>query len=300
MGYDQRPGGRPWPSGQQPGPGWQPEQGPGQGWNQGRGGDQRWRPPQWRPPQSDGSRGNDPYWQGHEQEPSGEWQPATQGYPPQPPYGAYGRQPVDGRPLGPAHGRPWVARHKALTGALGAAGLIIIIAAASSVGSPGGRTAAGMTISPSAGPQGARVTLASLSPAAGQGGVTGQGGAAAQAAARHPAATTAPSVTLTKQPQPVKAHDGAPAGPTSAASLAATQAPPPPPPPSASAAPPSASAVPPSASAAPASCYPLTNGGKCYQPGEACRTVDHGTSGLAGDGEPITCEDNNGWRWEPS
>jgi hypothetical protein len=50
----------------------------------------------------------------------------------------------------------------------------------------------------------------------------------------------------------------------------------------------------------PTSCYPLTNGGNCYEPGEYCRDSDHGTSGVAGDGEAITCEDNNGWRWEPS
>lgn len=47
-------------------------------------------------------------------------------------------------------------------------------------------------------------------------------------------------------------------------------------------------------------CYPLTNSGGCYEPGEYCRDSDHGASGIAGDGEPITCEDNNGWRWEPS
>jgi hypothetical protein len=27
--------------------------------------------------------------------------------------------------------------------------------------------------------------------------------------------------------------------------------------------------------------------------------ADHGTTGIAGDGERIICEDNNGWRWEP-
>jgi len=27
---------------------------------------------------------------------------------------------------------------------------------------------------------------------------------------------------------------------------------------------------------------------------------DHGTNGVAGNGETITCTDNNGWRWEPS
>jgi hypothetical protein len=58
---------------------------------------------------------------------------------------------------------------------------------------------------------------------------------------------------------------------------------------------PSTSAAPPP----PASCYPLTNGGNCYEPGEYCRNSDHGMSGVAGDGKKIVCEDNNGWRWEP-
>ncbi len=51
--------------------------------------------------------------------------------------------------------------------------------------------------------------------------------------------------------------------------------------------------------AAPAGCYPKTNAGNCYEPGEFCRTTDRGTSGVAGDGERIRCEDNDGWRWEP-
>lgn len=56
----------------------------------------------------------------------------------------------------------------------------------------------------------------------------------------------------------------------------------------------------PAPSPAPAqSCYPLTNGGNCYEPGEYCRSSDHGATGLAGDGESIVCADNNGWRWEP-
>jgi hypothetical protein len=50
----------------------------------------------------------------------------------------------------------------------------------------------------------------------------------------------------------------------------------------------------------PAGCSPLTNAGNCYEPGEYCRNSDHGVSGVAGDGEAITCEDNNGWRWEPT
>lgn len=47
------------------------------------------------------------------------------------------------------------------------------------------------------------------------------------------------------------------------------------------------------------SCYPTTDEGGCYEPGEYCRTSDEGTTGVAGDGKSITCEDNNGWRWEP-
>ncbi|MFI5035407.1 MAG: fibronectin type III domain-containing protein [Acidimicrobiales bacterium] len=46
-------------------------------------------------------------------------------------------------------------------------------------------------------------------------------------------------------------------------------------------------------------CYPLTNGGNCYEPGEYCRDSDHGVTGVAGDGERILCRNNNGWRWEP-
>jgi hypothetical protein len=49
-----------------------------------------------------------------------------------------------------------------------------------------------------------------------------------------------------------------------------------------------------------ASCYPISDEGTCYEPGEYCREDDYGTSGVAGDGEKITCEDNDGWRWEPA
>lgn len=45
-------------------------------------------------------------------------------------------------------------------------------------------------------------------------------------------------------------------------------------------------------------CYPVTSGGNCYEPGEYCRNSDHGASGIDGDGDPIKCEYNNGWRWE--
>ena len=67
----------------------------------------------------------------------------------------------------------------------------------------------------------------------------------------------------------------------------------------ASPAPNSSPAPTPTPSPPPLSCHPLTNGGKCYEPGEYCRNTDHGISGLAGDGEAIICSDNNGWRWEP-
>lgn len=74
---------------------------------------------------------------------------------------------------------------------------------------------------------------------------------------------------------------------------APTSAPPPPP----TSAPPSPSPPP---SPTHESCYPLTSGGNCYEPGEYCRDSDHGMHGVAGDGEKIICEDNNGWRWEPA
>ncbi len=49
----------------------------------------------------------------------------------------------------------------------------------------------------------------------------------------------------------------------------------------------------------PAACYPLSSKGTCYEPGEYCSDADHGLTGIAGDGEAIICENNDGWRWEP-
>jgi hypothetical protein len=84
-------------------------------------------------------------------------------------------------------------------------------------------------------------------------------------------------------------------------------------PPSTTSAPPSTTSAPPSTtstSLAPqsstavptpstaASCHPLTNSQKCYQPGQFCRNSDHGMSGVAGNGEKIVCKNQNGWRWE--
>jgi hypothetical protein len=66
-------------------------------------------------------------------------------------------------------------------------------------------------------------------------------------------------------------------------------------------APPTTAAAPPTKAApvAPVGCTPKTDAGNCYEPGEFCRTSDHGASGVAGDGKAIRCEDNDGWRWEP-
>jgi hypothetical protein len=50
----------------------------------------------------------------------------------------------------------------------------------------------------------------------------------------------------------------------------------------------------------PRGCYPKTSSGNCYEPGEYCATADHGMTGVAGNGEPIICENHNGWRWEPN
>jgi hypothetical protein len=61
-----------------------------------------------------------------------------------------------------------------------------------------------------------------------------------------------------------------------------------------------AAATTPAAAPTPAGCHPISDEGTCYEPGEYCRYDDEGMTGVAGDGETITCEDNDGWRWEPS
>ncbi|MBO0692985.1 MAG: hypothetical protein J2P58_08815 [Acidimicrobiaceae bacterium] len=72
----------------------------------------------------------------------------------------------------------------------------------------------------------------------------------------------------------------------------------PPPPPTTAYFPPPTTA--PTATSPTASCSPLSNEGTCYEPGEFCRESDHGMTGIAGDGDQIACEDNDGWRWEPT
>ena len=88
---------------------------------------------------------------------------------------------------------------------------------------------------------------------------------------------------------PVGSPSGSPVGsPTVAASSAPAPAPPP------------STTAPAAAPSTPSGCYPLSDEGTCYEPGEYCRDSDHGASGVAGDGESIICEDNDGWRWEPA
>jgi len=168
-------------------------------------------------------------------------------------------------PQPPRRGKSWPARHKALTGIFALAALIIVIAAANSGGSsPSRGTTAGLT------------TTASATAA----GVPSQHPVQAGTAVRN---THQKSVQTTSAPSRAPAPPAPPVpAPTTAAAAAAPRA-----------------AAPP-ASAAPASCHPLTNAGNCYEPGEYCRDADHGASGVAGDGKAITCEDNDGWRWEPA
>ena len=47
-------------------------------------------------------------------------------------------------------------------------------------------------------------------------------------------------------------------------------------------------------------CYPLSDAGNCYEPGQFCRAADQGVAGIAGDGETIVCEDSDGLRWVPT
>jgi hypothetical protein len=74
----------------------------------------------------------------------------------------------------------------------------------------------------------------------------------------------------------------------------------PPPPPAPTQPAPTQPPPPPSSPPAPSGCYPKTSSGHCYEPGEFCPHADAGMSGVAGDGETIVCEDNNGLRWEPT
>ena len=272
-------------------------------------------PPQWRRERQDGTRqlawyGQPGYEQGGPQAGgNGTWQPpepgygrqqlergnGQPGYEPQPPPSQFlppwpaqpGRQgagpPSPPPPSGPPpRGKSWPARHQALTALLAFVALVIIVAAAANSGrsasSPGRGTTASLTISASAtatGTPGHQATQA------------------AAAARKTQPEKTPPTV-------PATALAPAPAPPHTTAPSAQAPAPPAPAPTTPAPTTTAAAAPPPATSAAPAGCHPLTNAGNCYEPGEYCRGSDHGVSGVAGDGEPITCENNDGWRWEPS
>jgi hypothetical protein len=117
-------------------------------------------------------------------------------------------------------------------------------------------------------------------------GISNCGGNAAPSGNNSPIPSGAASGSLVGSPSssPVGSAVGSP---TAAASSAPAPAPPP------------TTTAPAAAPSTPSGCYPLSNEGTCYEPGEYCRKSDHGASGVAGDGERIVCEDNDGWRWEP-
>ena len=139
------------------------------------------------------------------------------------------------------------------------------------------------------------ITLSVTSPQASTRTVpTVRASAASTSQAPAPTATAHTPKPPPPRPRPT-ATTAPPAPPTHAAqAVPATHAPPPPPPTTPAAPPP-----PPVTQAAPTGCTPKTDSGNCYQPGEFCRDSDHGVTGVAGNGERIECEDNDGWRWEP-
>jgi hypothetical protein len=230
----------------------------------------------WQPEQGHGRQYEQGQpWQGQPWQGQGQpWQAAQDGsgaqqghgggplYPLQPPYPPSNppTQVLYGPPGGPQGRKPWPARHKVLTVLLGFCGLVFVIGIAAAASSSSSTPA--VTSSP---------------------------------IAKAPAVTASPTVTKTATATQTvtTAPPTTPAPPATPAQTAAAvqQTAPSTPAQTTSAAPP--------ASTAPASCYPLSNAGHCYEPGEFCRASDHGVSGVAGDGKAIKCEDNDGWRWEP-
>jgi hypothetical protein len=181
----------------------------------------------------------------------------------------------------PPRAKSWSPHHTALIAVLAFVALAVIIAAANSgrsPSSPGGGTKAGLMTTAAATTTGTPGNRATQTAAAARKTQPKKTQPTAPATSEVPATSLAPAPSHTTAPSAQAPAPSAPAPTTAAA-----------------AAPP-----PPATSAAPADCHPLTNGGNCYEPGEYCRDSDHGVSGVAGDGEPITCENNDGWRWEPS
>lgn len=226
----------------------------------------------WKPQQGYGPQNGQG--QAGQYDPSPNQQRAGGPQPPYPPPGmpwqqtGHGQPPANpptqvfyGPPGGPQGRKPWPARHKVLTGFLLFCGLLFIIGIAAAAGSSSSSTPvpAGSSLT-------AKAPVVTSSPPATQ------------------TVATAPPTPAQTTPAPsTQAQTTAPRRTTSSTPARTTAAAPPPPP----------------ASPAPARCYPLSNAGHCYEPGEYCRTSDHGASGVAGDGEAIKCEAVNGWRWEP-
>jgi hypothetical protein len=194
-----------------------------------------------------------------------------------PPQWGSGQQ-DDTQRLGPyapqGHDQGGPARHKAITGVLGFVALIIVTAGCGGSG--------GSSLSHDNGTTTGLTTASTAASATVTGTPSKHATQAAAAPEAQPSKTQAIPVASRASAAPAPAHTTqAPAPPAPAPTTQAAVAPPP-------------------APAAPASCHPLTNGGNCYEAGEFCRNSDHGVSGVAGNGEAITCADNDGWRWEPS
>ena len=242
---------------------------------------QYWQGQPWPPPQHDP---RDPWDASAAQPPGSGQQPYGSAWP-QPGQQAYGQwypspQQGFGPPVGPPRRKPWAARHKVLTGFLACFGLLLVIGIAEGGSSSSSSTKVNATSSP---------VSATSGPSAGTG-VAVSPAAKKTAPAAHTAAA-ASSVPARTTPASSAAASSAPARTTPATTAAAPSTP--------AHTVPSVPTSP--ASTAPAGCHPLTSGGKCYEPGEFCRTTDQGASGVAGDGEAIVCELNNGrLRWDPA
>ncbi len=222
------------------------------------------RQPSFTPAPQYGTPPGQPPYQGH---------PQYRGTPHEQPY--VHAQPSGQQP-GPPPGKParksWPRRHKVLSvlGCLAALIMIGGIASASGKAKQADNASAVATTTPT------RTATSSRAPTH-------------HATSTETVPTKAPVTAQANTPAPVETTP-APAATTRAPVSTAAK-------PTATA---RAAAPPPPPATAPAGCHPLTNGGNCYEPGEYCRDADHGTSGVAGDGEAITCEDKDGWRWEPS
>ena len=234
-------------------------------------GDERWQPPEWRFGQQR-QRELDEQRRYLEQF-QADVTPARPGFTPAPPSqqgwqsftptppSHYQPPPYQQLPYQvPQRGKSWPERHKVVTGTLCCAALVTVIAVANSV-----RLPASHSTSVAAG---VAATTATAAP------VTDTQSHATEAAAS--ARKTQPAA---KHTPPAESHSLATHPPTRATQLAP---------------------VAPSAHTAPAGCRPLTDKGRCYEPGEYCRESNNGGVGKAGDGTAIICENKNGWRWEPA